>query len=105
MGLRTRIDPATACHLLLDEDVPRQPHGEIPCQHSVAAYAPAARAVIGQLRVDAKTNEHKASLQLLGLLPLEGRVAVGEATFCQRDVAEKVVTGVGDYVLKVKDNQ
>jgi hypothetical protein len=32
----------------------------------LAAYVPAAAAVLGQLRVDAKTNEHKAALTPLG---------------------------------------
>ena len=79
--------------------------GELPGQHLVSAYAPQAQAVLGQLRVDGKTNEHKAALRLLGILPLAGKVVVGDAAFCQRDVAERVVAGGGDYVLIVKANQ
>jgi hypothetical protein len=79
--------------------------GEVPGQHLVAAYAPQAQAVLAQLRVDNKTNEHKAALRLLGILPLAGKVVVGDAMFCQRDVAAQVVTRGGDYVLMVKDNQ
>ncbi len=79
--------------------------GPVPGQHLVAAYAPAVAAVLAQVRVDAKTNEHKAALQLLGLIPLEGKVVVGDALFCQRDVADQVVAAHGDYVLIVKDNQ
>jgi len=30
---------------------------------------------------------------------------VGDAMFCQRDLAEQVVDSGGDYVLAVKDNQ
>ena len=30
---------------------------------------------------------------------------VGDAMFCQRDLAEQVIDGQGDYVLVVKDNQ
>ena len=44
--------------------------GLVPGHHLVAAYAPQVEAVLAQLRVDAKTNEHKAALQLLGLIPL-----------------------------------
>src|SRR5262249_55587804 len=33
--------------------------GEVPGAHLLSAYVPAASAVLGQLRVDAKTNEHK----------------------------------------------
>ena len=40
--------------------------GLLPGHHLLAAYAQDAQAVLAQLRVDAKTNEHKAALQLLG---------------------------------------
>jgi hypothetical protein len=79
--------------------------GDIPGQHLVAAYAPQAQAVLAQVRVDAKTNEHKAALELLGLLPLEGRVVTGDAIFCQRDFCARVIAAGGDYVLTVKANQ
>ena len=79
--------------------------GAVPGQHLVSAYAPQVEAVLAQLRVDAKTNEHKAALQLLGLLPVAGRVVVGDAMFCQRDVCQKVVDAGGDYLFVVKDNQ
>jgi DDE_Tnp_1-associated/Transposase DDE domain len=79
--------------------------GDVPGQHLVAAYAPPVEAVLAQVRVDAKTNEHKAALQLLGILPLAGRVVVGDAIFCQREVCREVVAGGGDYVFVAKDNQ
>lgn len=79
--------------------------GDAPGQHLVAAYAPLVEAVVAQVRVDAKTNEHKAALELLGILPVKGNVFTGDAMFCQRDFCEKVIGGEGDYVLVVKDNQ
>jgi hypothetical protein len=79
--------------------------GEVPGQHLVAAYAPQAEAVLGQLRVGAETNEHKAALRLLGILPLRGKVVLGDAAFCRRDLAERVVGEGGDYVFTVKANQ
>lgn len=80
--------------------------GTLPGQHLVAAYAPHAAAVLGQLRVDAKTNEHKAALTLLGMLPdLRGAVVTGDAMFCQKEVAAAIRRRGGDYVLAVKDNQ
>jgi hypothetical protein len=79
--------------------------GEVPGVHLVAAYAPAVQAVLGQVRVDAKTNEHKAALELLGILPLKGKVVIGDAAFCQRDLAAQVVGQGGDYVLFAKGNQ
>jgi hypothetical protein len=79
--------------------------GELPGQHLVAAYAPEVEAVLAQIRVEATTNEHKAALRLLGLLPLPGKVVVGDAIFCQRDLAAQVIDQGGDYVFVVKDNQ
>jgi predicted transposase YbfD/YdcC len=79
--------------------------GAVPGVHLLAAFVPASAAVLAQLRVDAKTNEHKAALQLLGILPLAGRVVTGDAMFTHRDVAQKVRDGGGDYLLFVKDNQ
>jgi hypothetical protein len=79
--------------------------GVVPGQHLVAAYAVEAAAVLAQVRVDAKTNEHKAALELLGLLPVRGRIVTGDAIFCQRDLCQEIVDAGGDYVFTVKDNQ
>lgn len=43
--------------------------GTIPGVHLLAAYAPHVAAVVAQIRVDGKTNEHKAALELLGYFP------------------------------------
>jgi len=104
--IRGRIDPVAIEHISLDGKTLRGSRdGEVPGQHLVAAYAPAVEAVLAQIRVDAKTNEHKAALELLGILPLSGNVVVGDALFCQRDLAERVIEAGGDYLLVVKDNQ
>jgi hypothetical protein len=104
--IQGRIEPTAFEHISLDGKTLRGSRdGEVPGQHLVAAYAPAVAAVLAQVRVDSKTNEHKAALELLGILPVEGKVVIGDAMFCQRDLAEQVVEGKGDYVLVVKDNQ
>jgi hypothetical protein len=103
--VRSRLTRAPE-HLSLDGKTLRGSRdGAAPGQHLVAVYAPAVEAVLAQVRVDAKTNEHKAALQLLGLIPLAGKVVVGDAMFCQRDLAEHVVAAGGDYVLVAKENQ
>lgn len=80
--------------------------GDVPGTHLLAAYVPQAAAVLGQIRVDAKTNEHKAALRLLGILPpLKGAVVTADAMFTHRDVCEAVRERGGDYLLPVKDNQ
>jgi DDE_Tnp_1-associated/Transposase DDE domain len=104
--IQGRIDTVAFEQISLDGKTLRGSHdGEIPGQHLVAAYASAVEAVLGQIRVDSKTNEHKAALELLGILPLKGKIVVGDAMFCQRDLAEQVVNAEGDYLLVVKDNQ
>jgi hypothetical protein len=79
--------------------------GEAPGVHLLAAFVPASAAVLGQLRVAAKANEHKAALRLLGILPLAGKVASGDARFTHRAVAQAIRDGGGDYLLSVKGNQ
>ena len=79
--------------------------GGLPGVHLLAAYAPRAAAVLGQLRVDAKTNEHKAALELLGVLPLRGKVVTADAMFTHRDVCDAIGAGGGDYLLPLKANQ
>jgi DDE_Tnp_1-associated len=103
----SRLPDADGLHVCIDGKTARGSRdGDAPGHHLVAAYAPAAQAVLAQLRVDARTNEHKAALELLGVLPLKGRIFTGGAMSCQRDVAEKIAEGGGgDYVLIVKDNQ
>jgi hypothetical protein len=101
-----RIDRDTVESISIDGKTLRGSRaGEVPGHHLVAAYAPAVKAVLAQLRVDAKTNEHKAALELLGILPVKGKVVLGDAMFCQRDLAEAVVEAGGEYLLVAKDNQ
>jgi hypothetical protein len=78
---------------------------QLPAVHLVAGYAHEAQAVLAQLRVDSKTNEHKAALQLLGLLPLDGAVVTADAMFTHADFCREVRKANGDYLLAVKDNQ
>jgi hypothetical protein len=103
--VRSRL-PADADVLSVDGKVARGSRdGEVPGHHLLSAYAPHVEAVVGQVRVAATTNEHKAALRLLGVLPVAGRVVVGDAMFTHPDVCRAVRDGGGDYVLIVKDNQ
>ena len=104
--IRGRLGPSDAPHIAIDGKTARGSRdGDTPGVHLVSAYAPEVKAVLAQLRVDAKTNEHKAALELLGVLPLKGKVVSGDAMFTHRDVCATVIEGGGDYVLPVKENQ
>lgn len=73
--------------------------------HLLAAVDHRTGCVLSQCRVDEKTNEPKAALDLLRTLVLEGRVVVGDAIFCQRDICRQIVEAQADYFLTVKENQ
>lgn len=78
---------------------------EIPGVHLLAAYAHEAKIVLDQIPVDAKTNEHKAALELLDLIPVEDKVITGDAMFCQRDLSQKIRKKRGHWLWPVKANQ
>jgi DDE_Tnp_1-associated/Transposase DDE domain len=78
---------------------------QLPGVHLLAAYCRDVEAVLAQLAVPGKTNEHKTALELLKLIPLEGTLITGDAAFTQRDLCEAILRGGGDYFLTVKDNQ
>ena len=104
--IQGRLGPSDAPHIAIDGKTARGSRdGDTPGVHLVSAYAPEVKAVLAQLRVDAKTNEHKAALELLGVLPLKGKVISGDAMFTHRDVCATVIEEGGDYVLPVKENQ
>ncbi len=62
---------------------------EVPGVHVLAAYAHEAKAVLDQVPVDAKTNEHKAALELLELIPVKRKVH-RRRDVCQRDLSRKI---------------
>lgn len=73
--------------------------------HLVSAWASANNLVLGQRKVDEKSNEIKAIPKLLEALELAGTVVTIDAMGCQRSIAEKIVAKKADYVLAVKENQ
>lgn len=73
--------------------------------HVVSAWASEASLVLGQLRVDEKTNEIKAIPELLDILCLKGCVVTIDAMGTQKEIAEKIIEKEADYILQVKGNQ
>jgi predicted transposase YbfD/YdcC len=73
--------------------------------HLVSAWATAQHLSLGQVAVDAKSNEITAIPALLELLDLAGAVVTIDAMGCQKAIAKKVVEQDADYVLTVKENQ
>lgn len=71
----------------------------------VSAWAGQAGITLGQVAVDAKSNEITAMPQLLELLDLQDKIVTTDAMGCQKEIAQTIVEGGGDYILAVKDNQ
>ena len=73
--------------------------------HMVSAWATANHVTLGQVVVDAKSNEITAIPPLLRMLELSGALVTIDAMGCQTEIAQTIVDGGGDYVLAVKGNQ
>lgn len=73
--------------------------------HMVSAWATANSISLGQVVVDAKSNEITAIPKLLKILELSGCLVTIDAMGCQTEIAAAIVAGGADYVLAVKDNQ
>jgi predicted transposase YbfD/YdcC len=73
--------------------------------HMVSAWATANGVVLGQRKVDTKSNEITAIPALLALLALKGCIVTIDALGCQRAIAQKILEQGADYVLALKGNQ
>lgn len=73
--------------------------------HMVSAWATGNQLVLGQYKVDAKSNEITAIPELLKLLNLSGSIVTIDAMGCQKKIAKAIIDADADYVLAVKDNQ
>ncbi len=73
--------------------------------HLISAFAAEARLVLGQCKVDGKSNEIRALPELLTLLNLEGCIVTADAMHCQKETARTILAQGGDYALALKGNQ
>jgi hypothetical protein len=70
--------------------------------HMVSAWASQNRLVLGQLKVDAKSNEITAIPEMLTLLDIAGCTVTIDAMGCQTEIAQAIIDAQADYVLAVK---
>ena len=73
--------------------------------HIVSAWADKNQLILGQIKVDDKSNEITAIPKLLNALLLEGSIVTIDAMGCQKNIAKKIISKNADYVLAVKENQ
>jgi predicted transposase YbfD/YdcC len=73
--------------------------------HLVSAWASANGVLLGQRKVDDKSNEITAIPALLEQLYVAGCVVTIDAMGCQTDIASTIIDQQADYVLALKGNQ
>jgi predicted transposase YbfD/YdcC len=73
--------------------------------HVVSAWANKAGLTLGQIKVDEKSNEITAILELLESLDVEGSIVTIDAVGTQKSIAETIRDRGADYVLALKGNQ
>jgi predicted transposase YbfD/YdcC len=73
--------------------------------YMVSAWAGSNKIVLGQRKVDDKSNEITAIPRLLEKLVLRGCIVTLDAMGCQREIAAAIIEKEADYVLALKGNQ
>lgn len=73
--------------------------------HMVSAWATPNRLVLGQRKVDEKSNEITAIPELLKVIDLKGALVTIDAMGCQKKIAQQIIEQQGDYALALKANQ
>ena len=73
--------------------------------YMVSAWAEENEIVLGQRKVDEKSNEITAIPELLKMLALSGCLMTMDAIGTQTEIAKTIIEAKADYVLSVKENQ
>jgi predicted transposase YbfD/YdcC len=73
--------------------------------YMVSAWATENQVVLGQRKVDDKSNEITAIPKLLKLLEVKGCIVTVDAIGTQTKIAKTIIEQGGDYILAVKENQ
>lgn len=73
--------------------------------HLVSAWAVNSHLILGQRKVDDKSNEITAVPKLLEELYLKGCIVTVDAMGCQKEIAGQIIDQQADYVLALKANQ
>lgn len=73
--------------------------------YMVSAWAEANELVLGQRKVDEKSNEITAIPELLKILAISGCIVTIDAIGTQTNIAQTIIDGNADYILSVKKNQ
>jgi predicted transposase YbfD/YdcC len=72
--------------------------------HLVSAWASETGVLLGQRKVDEKSNEITVVPELLEQINIKGCIVTVDALNCQKEIATKIIERGGDYVLSLKKN-
>ncbi len=72
--------------------------------HLVSAWANSNKLVLGQKKVEDKSNEITAIPELLKILDIEDSIITIDAMGTQRKIAEEIITQKANYILALKGN-
>lgn len=73
--------------------------------HTVSAWARENRLVLGQIKIDDKSDEITAIPKLLDALGVSGCVVTIDAMGAQKEIAKLITDQSADYVLSLEGNQ
>ncbi len=73
--------------------------------HMVSAWATENRLVLGQLKVDEKSNEITAIPELIKVLDVAGCIVTIDAMGCQKEIVKLISEQGADYIITLKKNQ
>lgn len=107
-GVETEEQEKPLRQIALDGKCLRRSHAHgrgLGAMYLVSAWATDKGIALGQLAVEEKSNEITAIPQLLDQLDLTNAVVTIDAAGCQRNIADEIVAGGGEYVLALKGNQ
>ncbi len=79
--------------------------GDKKAIHMVSAWATELILVLGQVKVNEKSNEITAIPELLKVLSLRGCIVTIDAMGCQKEIVKQIREGGGDYIITLKKNQ
>ncbi len=94
--------------IAIDGKVPRGSHDRGVGKAAidmVSAWATQNRLVLGQVKVDEKSNEITAIPALLRALAISGCIVTIDAMGCQTEIAAQIIEQGADYILALKGNQ
>ena len=80
-------------------------YGSKAMVHILSAWAQHNHMVLGQVKVDDKSNDITVIPKLLEVIAIKGCIVTIDAMGCQTEIAKKITDKEADYILAVKGNQ